>query len=406
MSMRHQSTFVRERVTLVDLDCRGAEHEFYNAACVLSISTARPLAQLTVAARPEHLKVLRTRLLSLTSRPGFASLPPDLPQGRSLWSQYRMLTKLLAHVHVRTDEDTTDTVVFLSCSIRSFIVMKWIALLYPSFKFVFIFHGLLERLDRDAKSSTSVSSRLFRILFKTRTSTNITYCVLGEGILKVLKHTAGQLSTPCIAIDSPYLFDDKVKTGTPDQGPAVFGHLGYAHAEKGFLDFVSLAQTLSDSRARNTARFRVVGGTDRSDPRVNQAPELDYVLHDWPVPRDQYEAALTDVTYAVFLYPPGSYRLRASGALFDAIAAGKPVIALRNPYFDHVFKAVGDIGYLCDDMDDLIRVCREVAQRFPRDRYQQQQQHLAMARVRFSPASIAEQWNTQFFGAQQGQGAA
>lgn len=395
--MHHHQTNTKERITLVDLDCRGLEHEFYNSACLLSIRYARPAANITVSARQAHLHALKNRLALISPDVKFMPLDPEVVHGSGLLHLYKSLQTLLKRVLLPSPEPIVDTIVFLSCSIRSFIVMKWVALYWPSVRFVIIFHGLLERLEYHDKTKFKLSNWLLRAVFSYRTSNNISYCVLGRGILEKLQSTVGRVSTPCVAIDSPYLFDESAASGSPDGGSIVFGHLGYAHAAKGFLNFIAVAKALSH---RPSLTFRVVGGTDRSDPRVNQAPELDYVLHDWPVPRGQYEAALADVTYAVFLYPPGSYRLRASGALFDAIAAGKPVIALRNPYFDHVFKAVGDMGYLCDDMDDLIRVCREVAQRFPRERYQQQQQNLAMARVRFSPASIAEQWNTQFFDAQ------
>jgi hypothetical protein len=52
------------------------------------------------------------------------------------------------------------------------------------------------------------------------------------------------------------------------------------------------------------------------------------------------------------------YKYLASGAVFDAINAEKPIIALRNDYFEYLFSKFGAFGYLADSIDDMADIIR------------------------------------------------
>jgi hypothetical protein len=110
---------------------------------------------------------------------------------------------------------------------------------------------------------------------------------------------------------------------------------------------------------------------------------------DGPLPRDVFERQLGQTTYAVFPYRPSAYRLVASGSVLDALAAGKPLIALRNPQFEEMFQVMGDIGYLCDDMAGMKRLITSILRDPPRDRYRQQSRNILATRRIFEPAAVA-----------------
>ena len=63
----------------------------------------------------------------------------------------------------------------------------------------------------------------------------------------------------------------------------------------------------------------------------------------------------------LFLYDKGSYKLTASGAILEAIWNQKPIIALHNYYFDYIFEKFGDLGFLCDSIDELVNKINEIA---------------------------------------------
>jgi len=120
-------------------------------------------------------------------------------------------------------------------------------------------------------------------------------------------------------------------------------------------------------------------GQVRTDPREGLA---------W-IARADYERELARLDYVVFLYPPGSYTLTASGALLDALSLGKPVIALRNPYFEHCFSLLGDIGYLCGSVDELRDLMIGLVRVPPVDRHARQQAAVAAGRRLLAPESVA-----------------
>ena len=71
---------------------------------------------------------------------------------------------------------------------------------------------------------------------------------------------------------------------------------------------------------------------------------------------EKYTAYVESMDAMLLLYDTDSYKLTASGAILEAIWNEKPIIALKNAYFDYLFHLYGDIGVLCDDLETLIKV--------------------------------------------------
>jgi glycosyltransferase involved in cell wall biosynthesis len=386
-------------IAVIDLDCRGPEHEIFNAATIQALLAARPGASMRVLTRRSHMKHLGARLSNMGGLLQTTALdePSDRDQATlSVWACICAFNRLICKASGNQAGARVQFLVLLSCSPRTLLAMKLFAFWKPRVNVLIMFHGALEKLEAKAGGLVPLSDRVFRLMFRWRTSRNVTYGILGRSIEQALQSGVPGLTTPCAVIDSPYLFDASDAGAPPVAGRVSFGHLGYAHAAKGFLRFLELAAGFRDARQAGRAQFLVVGGTDRSNGDVNGSDDVIYAAKTWPVPSAQYAQLLGSITYAVFVYPTDAYRLRASGALFDAIGAAKPVIALRNAYFEYIFGLVGDIGYLCDSMDELRQVCEQVILDFPSERYMAQQSRLADAQHRFSPDAIARQWNEAY----------
>jgi hypothetical protein len=104
--------------------------------------------------------------------------------------------------------------------------------------------------------------------------------------------------------------------------------------------------------------------------------------------REAFEREILGNDYALFLYPQGSYRFSVSGAFLDAVSLLRPVVALKNPYFEHCFEKMGDIGYLCDTPEQLGELVRELCARFPKSHYAAQQKELRRGRAAFAPPAV------------------
>lgn len=74
------------------------------------------------------------------------------------------------------------------------------------------------------------------------------------------------------------------------------------------------------------------------------------------LPFEEYAGYVHQMDAFLFLYDINSYQLSASGALLEAIWNEKPIIALKNAYFEYMFNKFGPMGYLVDSVDDLINI--------------------------------------------------
>ncbi len=385
-------------ILVFETECRGPEHESFNLAFIESLLLAKPGSTIQLYTRPSHWEHLAPRLAQRALQ--VVAAPMDLGDDTKhvrLAVLLRTILARLLRLRLRLNKKRQlDAVVFLSCNMRSFLVIKFIALLMPRIPMLVVFHGVLDKLASSDQRWWS-SDQLFQKLFRGRWSQNLSYVLLGASVARHVYATGLAPDGTCVILDHPTIFRHYSRP-LEIQTPVVFGHAGYAHADKGFLTFLSLAEAFHfDDSLHGTAEFVVVGGTDHQDKRVNASQRVRYATKGWPAPRHQYEAMFDSLTYSVFTYPSDAYRFRASGAVFDAMAFLTPIIALRNPYFEYIFDLSGDIGYLCDSPQELIERCRLVAIDFPRDTYARQVVNLQRAQQHFGPPVIARQLQSQFF---------
>jgi len=77
--------------------------------------------------------------------------------------------------------------------------------------------------------------------------------------------------------------------------------------------------------------------------------------------------------------------------VLDTLAVGKPLIAIRNPQFEEMFRDLGDIGYLCDDAGQMRELILSIARDPPRERYRRQSEAILAGRRIFQPAAVGSQ---------------
>jgi hypothetical protein len=75
-----------------------------------------------------------------------------------------------------------------------------------------------------------------------------------------------------------------------------------------------------------------------------------------PLPRQEYLRLLSEVDFVCLPLHARTYDFTASGTVSDAIAALKPLLALRNRALDEIVERYGPIGYLVDTQEDLCRL--------------------------------------------------
>ncbi len=134
-----------------------------------------------------------------------------------------------------------------------------------------------------------------------------------------------------------------------------FGFLGLASKAKGFDKFVDVARRIK-SIYRDKVEFHAIGSMGRDH---FSTAELDQVLDTVPseqkLERTEYDRLVRMLNFVVMPYRPMDYNLCASGALLDAIAFNKPIVAWRQPLFADLFDRYGDFGVLYEGDDGLFR---------------------------------------------------
>lgn len=217
--------------------------------------------------------------------------------------------------------------------------------------------------------------------------TNIRLWVLEDGIRRELAAKMPRMTRQLHVFPHPIPDEEFVEEAASLSSPIRFGFLGRAMRAKNFDMFLKIA---SDVRRAvgDRAEFHAIGA------RVEAfAPELLANLATQPadalLERDIYLSLVRNLHY-VMLLNGGIYRYIASGAALDAIAALRPVIGLDKPANGDLLRNHGDIGFLCEEPSEIVRLAVTLALEPNPNRYAVQVNNLARLRQSRSASRLAE----------------
>lgn len=226
-------------------------------------------------------------------------------------------------------------------------------------KILIFCHGEMEYLKADYSFFGIFNRLLFRLgrqffLNKNiRIEENLKFVVLGESILNnIYKLTPPNISKSFVEIDHPYFFKNDVKQKNDFiREKLKVGTVGLFYKVKGadeFCEIVSLVDI-------NKIEFSITGKIFYDITKL-QSLNVDIPTNKGMdiVPRDELERRIADLDFILYLYPSESYQLMASGAILDALSLQKPIIALKNNYFEYIFSKFGHFGYLFDSVQDIV----------------------------------------------------
>lgn len=230
-------------------------------------------------------------------------------------------------------------------------------------------HGEMEFLslsDPGSQVYKKVLSNLVKGYFnkERRPVPGMSFIVLGDVVLKNLRdYLNPELYARFYALDHPVLspslspsIREDLSVGRKRGDGLDLGTVGILNEHKGSELYLRLIEKVSDSV--KDIRFHAIGHIQcdpepfrRKGTAIPSNPQE-------PLPAPLFLKKVSHLDYILYFYTSETYRLTASGALLDAIRFRKPVIALRNEYFEYFFKKFGELGYLVnsvDEMADLIK---------------------------------------------------
>lgn len=229
--------------------------------------------------------------------------------------------------------------------------------LFPKKEVVFVMHNILESLNRRNKLYNIDYYTKFSIKYNIQQGVT-KYLVLGQSIYKNVVKIIPDLSIYFVYTDHPYTFSHKEnKALLRSRNYYNIGGIGYGVFDKGSHLIFEVENRLNKSQVKNINLFHVGKLNfvipDNTLVKISTKDEF--------LSKVEYDELVSQLDFILFFYPVDSYKLTASGAIFDAISQNKPIIALKNDYFEAVFEKLGEIGYLANDFEELMSYILSVA---------------------------------------------
>lgn len=111
------------------------------------------------------------------------------------------------------------------------------------------------------------------------------------------------------------------------------------------------------------------------------------------MPLEYFDEKVSLAHYFIYFFKKNSvYDLCPSGTFFDSIKYKKPIISLKNPFFEYYFERFGNIGYLCEDLIEMNNVLNNINNPYL---YKIQVNNLILAEKQLSIENISNSFNIQ-----------
>lgn len=196
--------------------------------------------------------------------------------------------------------------------------------------------------------------QLFKLFFHyLPLSPNLHFIVLGESIKKNLqKCLPARCENLFVSIPHPYFFSTVKNIKNSNTDELRLGTTGCMNVAKGYERLVALSELLKEPIRQQRLSIFVIGRLEGICPDrgtlLNFSGKSSEMLS-----REKYVEKISKLRYILFFYGIDSYKLTASGAIFDALSLEKPIIALKNDFFESIFEQCGEIGYLCNTVEEM-----------------------------------------------------
>jgi len=217
-----------------------------------------------------------------------------------------------------------------------------------------------------------------KIWLKFFNTSRLKYLLLGKTIRDELLKELPKLRDYTDYIDHPYVFTGNKFKDLSNSNEIVFGFLGVGYRKKGIEEFITLSRNIKNEHP-DGVKFILVGYIAEDDLEVDDSINASLT----PLIKEDYKEYMEKIDYALLFHKPEDYRFTASGVFFDAISYLKPIIAIKNPFFEYYFEMMGDIGYLCQDYEEMEDIIIKIING-DKEKYHQQQINILKGRKKIN----------------------
>lgn len=381
---------MNNRIILCEPEQWGFTHSVYNAALLETVLLAYPETAVVFMAESEHLEWVHKELTAASpehdQRVTWQAIA--IPRrGSGVWKVMRDELAWCRRVFEVVSNEDPRFLILCSLTDSGLLVLKLLMLRRRTqVPVVAVPHGILSTVAATQSSKPWRRVINLRQVLRLPHPRSLRLIALGESIQRFLAEIQPKAAAQFRPLDLAYFW---ARHDLPEiNKPSVlrFGYFGVNSRNKGFDTFFRLA--CETQRHTLSSEFIMVGFI--RDPGDCPKYGKDVIgVSSTPLSDEEFARRADSLTYAVWTGNPPHYRLTASASFLDALSYIKPGIYLKNPFVEHYFERMGDIGYLCDTYEEMRELVLSIDKEFPTARYRRQCENILRGRSIFEPEVLA-----------------
>ena len=375
----------QERIAVVEPQMDQGYHAAFNAAMLHTAVLAFPGSPVSFRSFPRHGAVVRG-ILEQHAPEAAAQVEwrtAEPPPSSSVVARWRYNRKLLQGVL-----GSGERVLLTSASRLQLMQLK--GLVRKGRRVTVVLHGDLDQLETPPPEGFPKTLWSLARVLSAPAPAGLHFIVLSESIRRNIPPQFHALDNAGV-VDFPFYSNPIPPPDTPPDTPLsadhppIFGVLG--NTGSGLL-FEQVARAVK--QIDPAIRFRLAGFLENQAAVERLQPFVEDATVEM-TPRATYVERASSLRYALWLAEPGTFRLRASGTFFDALAFGKPLIYVTNPFIDGYLSAqdgAEQVGIRCDSVQEVPAAILRAAQEDPAT-YNARVAAILRLRERFTPQVLA-----------------
>lgn len=362
---------MKDTIIISEVSHVGEVHFQVNSCFVEMVSNAYPLREVFFIAEKNHANAVKSNL-QFSDIPNLEYLPYEgfYNEEKFKWrsriiGECKQILKIFKAGKLRKNEVFIWTCLFPTGHLFLNILM----LFKRNTKHIIILHGELEFLKIKGKRKSEILLGLILKLAFFLSSKQTKYIVLGDNIRKSLINLVSNTTLNKIFyILHPYNFFVNKENIVKKENDNVLtiGTIGTQMLSKNSNYIYQLGEYFKTDIIDNKINLLTIG---KVLPELYnyQNGLIKNLYSDSFVSQQNFELEISKLDFIIFFYDNNSYKLCASGAIFEAIRLEVPIISIKNDFFVWLFESFGALGFLCEDLGEI----KEVISKLNNDDYKE-----------------------------------
>lgn len=360
-------------IHIVDLNAYGSFHLLYNVSMV-KIWLAIVEGPITLYVQESHWKQLngyftvseRERIaykFTHVKNENTSKLAKTFSIGKKAYQDFFEFRRILNEAN----KNPKDIVFLCTAHSLSFLLFHYLKKRYPNVPVISTLHGEIEFVYFAQNKWEADTGNLYKRMFKLRPK-NLYYLFLNKISKNQFVKDQYITASQAFEIDHPYVYHNSDSpTVSFNHDKLIIAHVGSMGVRKSSHLLYQLAENNRQLIENDLIDFWTIGPVEADASPYKSSFVKDFTNSDGStyIPRSLFENKVKQIDYAVFFYNSEQFIFRASGAVHDVLNFNKPLIVLNHPYFLYLFQQAGNIGFICNDLEEMSILLRDLVLRKP-----------------------------------------